>query len=140
VSHSYLRLFYHFVWTTRDREPLVTPEVEAALYPYLRVRCEEKRVLVHALNGMPDHVHLACTLPTTLCVADFMEMVKGASSHFVNHLPDQPRLYWHRGYGALTFRKRDLPQVVAYIRNQKEHHRAGTVSDEMERWDEEPHG
>ncbi len=76
----------------------------------------------------------ACTLPTHLALSDFVEMVKGSSAHFVNHLPAlEFKLYWQGGYGALTFSRRDLPRVVAYINDQKAHHGDRKLSVEMER-------
>lgn len=86
---------------------------------------------------MPDHVHLACTLPVYQVIPDFLELIKGSSSHFINHLPGSAyQLYWQTGYGALTFARRDLPRVVAYIDHQKEHHRENRLSREMERYSE----
>ena len=137
MGHNYLQLFYHFIWSTRGREPSITPEREPVVYGYIRQRCGESRVLVHALDGMPDHVHLVCTLPTSLCIGDFLEMVKGASSHFANHLPGGERwLHWQPGYGGLTVSKRDLPRVVAYVQGQKEHHRSGRLILGLERIEE----
>src|SRR5438105_1273658 len=114
MANHYTQLYYHFIWATRGREPMIDAEMEPHLYRYLRRKCESIGVLVHALNGMPDHVHLACTLPTTLAIADFLETIKGSSSHFVNHRPDSDgQFYWQSGYGALTFSKRDLARIVA---------------------------
>jgi putative transposase len=134
MSKVYSELFYHFVWATRGREPLIHPEMEPTLFRQIRSKCAEVRIQVHALNGMPDHVHLACTVPTSLSIGDAMERVKGASAHFINHLEqDGWRLNWQEGYGALTFAKRDLPRIVAYIDGQKVHHAAGSIHGKMER-------
>jgi putative transposase len=134
MASTYTELFYHFVWATKEREAMITAALEPHLLRYVRHKCDQLRVRVHALNGMPDHLHLACSLPTDLSVADFTEKLKGASSHFVNQLEDGNfRLYWQPGYGALTFSKRDLPRIVAYIDNQKQHHAANSLSIKMER-------
>ena len=112
--------------------------MEPHLFRQIRHKCQELDIGVHALNGMPDHVHLACTLPVDLSIADALERVKGSSSHFINHRPGSEwRLYWQTGYGALTFSKRDLPRVVAYIDHQKQHHAEGTLSAKMERWNDD---
>src|SRR5436190_21192923 len=140
MAHTYTELFYHFAWATKDRALMITPELEPHLYRYLRHRCEEMRVMVHAADGMPDHVHVACTLPVTLSIAEFIGKLKGASSHFINHgeheWAQEGRFDWQPGYGALTFAKRDLAAIVRYIQRQKEHHREGTLSEKMERWEE----
>lgn len=138
----YMEAFQHFIWATFQREELITQEIEPVLYAYIRQRCKTLRVKVHALNGMPDHVHLAVTLPATVCPADFMHITKGASAHFVNHLPETDHcLHWQDGYGWLTFASDDLPRVARYIDRQKSHHAAGRISPKMERaadW-ERPH-
>jgi REP-associated tyrosine transposase len=134
MAHNFTQLYYHLTWATQGREPLITTGMEAELHAYIRHKCEEMRVLVHALNSMPDHVLLACTLPTKLALADFLEATKGSSAHFINHLPQAKSvLYWHSGYGALSFSKRDLPRIVAYIDGQKRHHSDKKLSPQMER-------
>ena len=132
MADTYTEIYHHLVWTTKMREEMITPEVEASLYPCLKAICREKGVTVHALNGMPDHIHLACTLPTTVALADLMHRLKGTSAHLINHLPEG-RLAWQPGYGALTFAQRDLMRVTAYIQSQQSHHQGSTLSEKMER-------
>ena len=138
----YMEAFHHFVWATRKREHFITAETERVLHRYIRQRCGGFRVAVHALNGMPDHVHLVVTLPATLAPADFMETIKGASAHFVNHLPEMEGcLHWQEGYGWLTFALDDLPRIVRYVDRQKERHAVGRLSAKMERaadWEASP--
>lgn len=130
----YMEAFYHFVWATRKRGWFVTDDMERELYRYIRGRCDQMRVHVYALNGMPDHVHLAVSLPASVSPADFMETVKGASAHFINHLPQPPGcLYWQPGYGLLTFTSEDLPRIVRYVDRQKARHASGSLSAKMER-------
>jgi len=130
----YMEAFHHFVWATRKREHFITAETEPVLHRYIRQRCGGFRVTVHALNSMPDHVHLVATMPATLAPADFTETIKGASAHFVNHLPEtKDCLYWQEGCGWLTFALDDLPRIVRYVDRQKERHVAGRLSAKMER-------
>jgi len=138
---NYTEMFQHFVWATKRRAPYLVPKVEPLLHDYIRHKCAALRVVVHALNGMPDHLHLACSLPMTLAPSDFMEQVKGGSAHFINHHPDlrnnlQICLYWQPGCGALTYAKSELPRVVAYVDNQKRHHAEGSLWDKLERCDD----
>ena len=131
----YTEAFYHFVWATRKREWFIGEAIERELHRYIQGKCDALRVHVYALNGMPDHVHLVVGLPATLSVSDFMEAVKGASSHYINCLPGLPNcLYWQPGYGLLTFSQGDLKRVVTYVENQKQHHAiGGHLSPKMER-------
>ena len=134
MSDTYTEIFFHVVWTTKRREPMITPAMEAVLYRYLHKRCSDLKTVVHAINGMPDHVHLACTLPPTLAVADLAHKIKGGSALFINHLPVADySLAWQPGYGALTYARRDWNYVIAYVQNQKRHHSDGTLSAQLER-------
>jgi REP element-mobilizing transposase RayT len=54
----YWRLFYHFVWTTKNREPLLTPEMELRVHGFLRNEAEKMQAPLCFVNGMPDHVHV----------------------------------------------------------------------------------
>lgn len=129
----YMEAFCHFVWATRKREWFINEAIERELYRYIQSRCEQKRVQVYALNGMPDYVHLVVSLPTSLSIADFMEIIKGASAHFVNQsLSEVGCLYWQPGYGLLTFAQDDLPRVIRYVERQKERHGSGRLSAKME--------
>lgn len=133
MAGTYCVLYYHLVWATKDREPRITPQLEPELYGYIRGKCLELGAFVHALNGIEDHTHLVCTLPPAASVADFLHQVKGASSHFANRLEGLTGPFWQPGYGALTFARRDLPRIVAYVQSQKRHHQEGTLSTGMER-------
>lgn len=129
----YMEAYQYLVWATRQREPFITEQMERVLHRYIRQQCQSKRITVHALNGMPDHVHLVVTLPASVAPADFMQAIKGGASHFINHLPEtKDCLYWQEGYGLLTFTSNDLPRIVRYVDRQKEHHAARRLSAKME--------
>jgi len=139
---NYTEIFYHFAWATKRREPFITPQIEVALYDHLRYQCREMGVTLYAVNGMPDHVHLACNVPMSRSLSQFIGRVKGGSSHFINHHPDwqndsQVCLYWQTGCGVLTYTQKDLMRVIAYIDSQKQHHACGTLSLKMEQFGDE---
>jgi putative transposase len=136
MAGTYCELYYHLIWATREREPRITPHLETELYGYIRGKCTELNVFVHALDGVEDHTHLVCSLPPALSVAEFLHKIKGASSHFANQFSGTTGTFWQPGYGALTFARRDLARVVVYVNNQKQRHRDGTLSPKMERTDE----
>ena len=130
----YTEAYHHFVWATRKREHFITPEVERDVYRRIRSSCQKARVQVHALNGMPDHVHLVVTLPATLAPSVLVHDLKGASAFLNNHSAGTKGcLYWQEGYGWLTFTQDDLPRIVHYVDRQKERHAAGKLSPKLER-------
>ena len=62
---SLWRLYYHLVWATKERQPLINPETEAALYPYIISKADTLRCIVHAIGGVEDHIHLVVSIPPT---------------------------------------------------------------------------
>ncbi len=128
------QLVYHFVWATKNREPLLTPAIEARLFPYIEHKCKELGYTLHAVNGALDHLHILLGLTPTMVVADVAKNLKGASSHYINHESGlKETLYWQDGYGVITLRHAEIPKVVKYIQKQKEHHRSGKLSEILER-------
>ena len=135
---SRVEVYYHFVWATYNRLPLINPEIERAIHrsiqeEALRIRCD-----VLALNGMPDHIHLFVKAHSTLSPSKIASQVKGVSSHFVRQqLPGNENFNWQEGYGVFSVSRNHRNAVIEYIQNQKEHHAAHTVHADWEETDRE---
>ena len=118
------RLYYHFVWTTKDREPIIDPQWEPLLYDAIISKCEEFGAEVYALGGIEDHVHLAVSVPPKVALSTFIGDVKGFSSSFINDNLSLPYdFYWQDKYGVTSFGHKMLDNVIEYVNNQKEHHK-----------------
>lgn len=120
------RLFYHLVWATRGREPVLNPTMHEQLGQDLRHLVQEHGVIVHAVGGVVDHIHLAVSIPPSMPVATAVSRLKGGSSHRINQRQGGG-FAWQPEYGVTTFAERHLNQVVAYIENQPTHHAEGTL-------------
>lgn len=131
---SFWRLYYHLVWSTKNREPFIQPEVENRLYAYLVSKAAELDVYVYAINGWNDHLHLVTSIPPKHAVADVVKTLKGASAHDLNHV-DKLDIHfaWQRGYGALTVGETQKPKAIVYVENQKAHHQQQTTNAWLER-------
>lgn len=133
----YWKLYYHFIWGTKNRLPLIDSSLEEELYKVIVAKVKDMESYLHAIGGVNDHVHIAVSIPPKMALAKFIGEVKGNSSHFVNHVikPDF-EFYWQTEYGVLSFGEKNLSSVVGYIHNQKEHHAKGTLIEPMEKMDE----
>ena len=131
-------VYIHFVWATRDRLPLVTPNIERRLYRCLTELCERSACTVFAVGGMPDHVHLLVLMAPTTSISVLMKSVKGSSSRFVSaELKPGDLFDWQDHYGAFSVSPRERGKIVAYIENQKQHHAEGTLYPNAEETEEE---
>ncbi len=124
----YYRLFYHIVWGTKNREPLIKVEFETSLHNVVVAKAKKLGAFVYAAGGVEDHIHLVATVPPKIALSDFMGQVKGNSSHFVNHQLSIPYHFkWQNEYGIVSFGGKQLDILVKYVKNQRQHHADGTV-------------
>ena len=83
------------------------------------------------VNGVEDHMHCFVGLIPAVSVSDLMKVVKAKSSKYINdHKLTQQRFEWQVGYGAFSYRQRDVQQIFNYVLNQEEHHRIKTFREE----------
>jgi putative transposase len=128
---SYWRLFYHLVWATQDRTPLIAAELEAPLFRIMVDRGNRLGAITFTVNGLPDHVHLVAAIPPTIALSEYVRQIKGASSHYA-HTELKIQFAWQRGYGIFSVSERNLSKAVAYVEQQKVRHRAGTTLARLE--------
>ena len=136
----YSEINLHLVWHTKNSLPLLTPQIEPLAHRFIKKRIiDTPGAFVHEIGSIETHVHIAVTVPPTLLISDFIGQLKGGSSHDVNQAMARGHkvLEWQTGYGVVSFGTRDLPWVVEYVRNQREHHARGTVHERLERIDQE---
>ncbi|HEY3447219.1 MAG TPA: IS200/IS605 family transposase [Myxococcales bacterium] len=130
---SFLKLYVHLVWSTHERQRLVTTDVEGRLWALVAARCNALGARAVRVGGMPDHLHVLAEFPPDLALCKLVRDLKGGSSHAMSHviLPGRP-FRWQDGYAAFTLRKEDVPVVGRYILDQKRHHAQGTACSDWE--------
>jgi putative transposase len=134
---TFWRTYYHIVWSTTNRLPLITDSIEIELYEYIKNKCHALECPLHAIGGISDHIHLVTSIPPSIAVSEVVRRIKGSSSHFVNRIqpnlsislaPDRESSFaWQREYGVFSLGGQQLDRAVAYVMNQKEHHTQGSI-------------
>jgi putative transposase len=133
---SYSEIHLHVVWHTKVSMPLLAPPIESFVHHHLRHRLlAEEGILVHAVGGTENHVHIALTLPPTVLISELIGRIKGSAAYEANRQFGgmDKILEWQRGYGVVSFGTRNLPWVKSYVENQRKHHTRGTTRDRLER-------
>ncbi len=128
---AYWRLFYHFVWTTKNREPLIAPSIEPNIYRFLHAEAKKMYVPLFVIGGIEEHVHVLTAVRPAVSLADFAQQLKGSSSRFIS-LEFKMPFEWQEGYGVFSVSEEDVPTVIKYVENQKQHHAQGTIIPEWE--------
>jgi putative transposase len=129
------RLFYHVVWTTHRRQPILTGRVEQATHAAIRNIAERHGYIIHAVGGVDDHVHVAVSIPPAISVSTAVGRLKGGSSKLVNERPDIPmemNLQWQTEFSVTSFSNADLDAVRRYIDNQRTRHARDRLNPRLE--------
>jgi putative transposase len=126
-------LYYHLIWATRERRPLIPAQLEWELHGHLVAHALQFGVTVHAINGVEDHLHLVASIPPWVKVADFVSQLKENSSLLMNQRRNgRGRFGWQTGYGVLSVGSSNLDRTIKYVVWQKEHHAEGSVVEALE--------
>jgi putative transposase len=127
MPNTYTQIHIHAIFAVRSRVGLINNEWRDHLYKYLVGIIQHYDHKLLAINGMPDHVHILFGMRPIQSLSDLMQDVKAGSSKWIN---DQRfvkgHFEWQRGYGAFSYSKSEVPQLMSYIRNQEVHHRQKT--------------
>lgn len=131
MPNTYTQIHIQAVFVVQNRLSLIHPVWKDELYKYITGIIQNNGHRLLAINGMPDHVHILFGLRPAQSLADLMQDVKGDSSKWINQKGFvKGKFAWQEGYGAFSYSKDSVPNVIAYIQNQEEHHRKKTFMEE----------
>lgn len=129
---SYTKIWVHLIWGTYNREKsLIDIELRKKLSQFYYSYTKEKDIYQKINFVNPDHVHMLIELPTNKTIQDLMQLIKGASSHWINQQINF-KFSWARGYAAFSVSESNINKVVSYIKTQTEHHKKKRFSEEFE--------
>jgi REP element-mobilizing transposase RayT len=129
---SYVSSYFHCVFATKDRRPMLTPDLRERLWPFLGGIARQNGMKAIVVGGVQDHVHMLLSLPPTLSISKAMQLIKGGSSKWVHDTFPEHRLFgWQVKYGAFAVSISQLDKIITYINAQEEHHRKMTFQEEF---------
>jgi len=146
MANSYTQLHIQFVFAVKYRAALIGNEWQERLHQYVTGIFQENKHKMLQINSMPDHIHIFIGMRPHQSVSSLMQMVKSESSKWIkreNLCAFQ--FAWQEGYGAFSYAKSQVGDVIRYIKNQEIHHRKETFLEEYRKfltafeieWDEQ---
>ena len=131
MPQSFVQIYIHIVFHTKDNIMLIREDIENELYSYLGGILKNYKSIPLQIGGTSDHIHILCTLPKTMALADLAEEVKKSSSKWVKTKGiHYSNFYWQDGYGGFSVSNSVVDSVKKYIQNQKKHHEKVSFMDE----------
>ena len=129
-NHTYSSLYFHVIWSTKNREPYIRPEFKSKLYDFMGKYISNKKWIPLAINGTEDHVHILIQLFPSYKISEVISCIKSNSSRFIKENFDK-NFAWQGGYSIFTIDIKLLPKIKNYIARQEEHHKSKSFEDEF---------
>ncbi len=121
MAHSYVCVYVHVVFSTKDRRPLIPEAKSPVLWKYLAGIAAKYGMKVVAIGGMADHVHLLLSCAPDVSVSKAVNVLKSKSSKWMR--TESQEFAWQEGYAGFSVSSSVLPKITEYINGQSEHHK-----------------
>lgn len=131
MANTYTQVHIQVVFTVQNRDSIIHNNWKDDLYKYITGIVQNNKHKLLAINGMPDHIHILIGLRPTQSISDLLQDIKGSSSKWINEKKFMHgKFSWQEGYGAFSYSKAELHDVIHYIQHQQEHHTRKTFLEE----------
>lgn len=130
MANTYTQMHIQTIFAVSNRQSLISGKWELELYKYITGIIQNHGHKVLQINGTSDHIHIVFGMRSNQSLPNLMKNVKQDSLAWINKKGFiNGRFSWQAGYGAFSYSKSDLPRVIEYIRNQKQHHKKESFMD-----------
>jgi REP element-mobilizing transposase RayT len=131
MPQSLVKILVHIVFSTKERQRTITPQIEPQLYGYISGIITNNGGRMIIAGGDADHIHILSSIGR-IGIAELVGDIKRESSSWIK-IQDLrfEKFYWQRGYGAFSIGQSQVPAVSTYIRDQKKHHKSQSYQDEF---------
>ena len=131
MPDTYSQIFLHFIFAVKDPEELIREDIRERVEQYMTRLIQGKKCRLMAIYCMPDHVHLLVQLHPTIAPALLVQVLKVETTNFINEnrLTDN-HFYWQHAYGCFSHSREELKRILAFIREQPQHHSAKNFREE----------
>ncbi|WP_298121885.1 IS200/IS605 family transposase [Flavobacterium sp.] len=131
MANTYTQIHVQFVFAVKFRNGLIHASFKEELYQYISGIIKANNHKLLAINGMPDHLHIFTGMRPTQSISDLLQDIKGSSSKWINEKKFlKVKFEWQEGYGAFSYSKSHVNNVIEYIQNQENHHKKESFNEE----------
>lgn len=135
MANTYTQLHIQFVFAVKYRAALIQKPWKDELHKYMTGIFQANEHKMLQINSMPDHIHIFIGMRPTQSISSLVQKVKSESSKWIKdkNFCNAP-FAWQEGYGAFSYSKSHVPNVIRYVQNQEAHHKKETFIDEYKRY------
>lgn len=130
---SYVKIWIHSVWGTKNKAPILSKEIRKELFQHIRQNAKNKEIYIDFINGYVDHIHCLLALNADMSIAKAIQLIKGEAAFWANkNKLMKTKLEWADEYFAVSVSESMIEKLRYYIRNQEVHHKKTTFQQEYE--------
>jgi putative transposase len=131
MANTFTQIYLHLVFAVQNRISLIQPDWKDELYKYITGIVRNNNHKLIAINGIPNHLHIAIGHKPHQLVPGLLQDIKGDSSKWINQKKlVKGHFSWQAGYGAFSFSHSQIDAVAKYIVNQEKHHKKQSFNEE----------
>lgn len=131
MANTYTQCYFQLVFAVKNRNALIDNAWKNDLEKYITGIIQNHNHKLLAIGSVPDHIHILIGYNVNHLIPDLVENIKTSSNAWIKQNRLSPfRFEWQIGYGAFTYSRSDINNVVIYILNQEEHHKKEKFEDE----------
>ena len=131
MAQSLCKIYLHLVFHVKTSSPLILESNLDDVHCYIGQLTNIAGCQVLRVGGVEDHVHIVCQLGREQTIARLVEEIKRNSSRWIKTLSPHYRYFaWQSGYAVFSVSQSGLDKTIAYVNNQREHHKKQTFQDE----------
>ena len=128
---TFSQIYIQIVFGVKGRKNMIGASWEEELYKYITGIITNKGQKLLAINGTANHIHILIGLKPACRLSDLVREIKKSSNNFIKERKFTPyKFEWQNGYGAFSYSYSALDNVIAYINNQKQHHKKRNFKEE----------
>ena len=131
MANTFTQIHLQLVFAVKYRTALIHNSWKDELYKYITgiVQANDHKLLI--INGIEDHIHILIGFRPHQSLSDLLQDIKGNSSKWINEKKFiKSKFNWQEGYGAFSYCRSHLKEVLTYIENQESHHKKITFLEE----------
>jgi len=134
MANTYTQLHIQLVFAVKYRVALIQKEYKERLHQYITGIIQQNEHRLLQINSMPDHIHIFFGMRPHQSISSLVQNVKSESSKWINENGFCISAFaWQEGFGAFSYSKTHVPEVIRYIQNQEAHHKKETFLDEYKK-------
>ena len=131
MPKTHTQIYVQYIFTVKGRQNFISIENSDKLHKFIRGIVEKRKSTLLAINNTSDHMHILVSIDPNYSFSKLIQEIKAGSSKYITDQKWLPgKFQWQSGYGAFSYSKSHIDNVINYINDQEHHHQKKTFREE----------